>query len=117
MNERATVDDPEVLIVGAGPSGAVAAFELARKDFKVVWLEQGDWNLPDDFMGDKPQWELARLKQWHPSPDTRSNEADYPINAENSPLEQLLLTASVAAAFSTPDTASAPFRQTSASRP
>jgi choline dehydrogenase-like flavoprotein len=90
MNEKATVEDADVLIVGAGPSGAVAAFELARKGFKVVCLEQGEWNLPDDFTGDKPQWELARLKQWHPSPNTRGNEADYPINAENSPLEPLL---------------------------
>ena len=90
MNEKATVEDADVLIVGAGPSGAVAAFELARKGFTVVCLEQGDWNLPDDFTGDKPQWELARLKQWHPSPNTRNNEADYPINAANSPLEPLM---------------------------
>ena len=90
MNEKATVENADVLIVGAGPSGAVAAYELARKGFKVVCLEQGDWNLPDDFTGDKPQWDLARLKQWHPSPNTRGNEADYPINAENSPLEPLL---------------------------
>ncbi|MFZ2012704.1 MAG: GMC family oxidoreductase [Nocardioides sp.] len=90
MNEQATVEGADVLIVGAGPSGAVAAYELARRGFKVVCLEQGDWNLPDDFTGDKPQWELARLKQWHPSPNTRGNEADYPINAENSPLEPLL---------------------------
>ena len=33
---------------------------------------------------------LARLKQWHASPNTRGNEADYPINAENSPLEPLM---------------------------
>ncbi len=90
MNEKATAEDADVLIVGAGPSGAVAAFELARKGFKVVCLEQGEWNLPDDFTGDKPQWELARLKRWHPSPNTRGNEADYPINAENSPLEPLM---------------------------
>lgn len=90
MNEQATVEDADVLIVGAGPSGAVAAFELARKGYKIVCLEQGVWNLPDDFTGDKPQWELARLKRWHPSPNTRGNAADYPINAENSPLEPLL---------------------------
>lgn len=90
MNEQATVEDADVLIVGSGPSGAVAAFELARSGFKVVCLEQGDWHLPDDFTGDKPQWDLARLKQWHPSPNTRGNDADYPINADNSPLEPLV---------------------------
>lgn len=87
---QAAVEDADVLIVGAGPSGAVAAYELAKRGFKVVCLEQGDWNLPDDFTGDKPSWELARLKQWHPSPNRRGNDADYPINADNSPLEPLL---------------------------
>ena len=90
VNVQAAVEDADVLIVGAGPSGAVAAYELARRGFKVVCLEQGEWNLPDDFTGDKPSWELARLKQWHPSPNRRGNDADYPINADNSPLEPLL---------------------------
>ncbi len=90
MGQKAIVEDADVLIVGAGPSGAVAALELARKGFKVVCLEQGQWNLPDDFTGDKPQWELARLKQWHASPNKRGNEADYPVNADNSPFEPLL---------------------------
>ena len=35
--------DPDVLIVGAGPSGAVAALRLAQEGFKVTVLEQGDW--------------------------------------------------------------------------
>lgn len=87
---QATVEDADVLIVGAGPSGAVAAYELARNGFKVVCLEQGEWNLPDDFTGDKPQWELARLKKWNFNPNTRGNEADYPINAHNSPMEPLM---------------------------
>ena len=34
---------PEVLIVGAGASGAVAAKRLAEEGFDVVCLEQGDW--------------------------------------------------------------------------
>jgi choline dehydrogenase-like flavoprotein len=90
MSKQAAVEEADVLIVGAGPSGAVAAWELARQGFKIVCLEQGDWNLPDDFTGDKPQWDLARLKQWHASPNIRGNEADYPINADNSPLEPLM---------------------------
>ena len=35
--------DPDVLIVGAGPSGAVAAKRLAEDGFRVTVLEQGDW--------------------------------------------------------------------------
>ena len=41
--------DPDVLIVGAGPSGAVAAKRLAEEGFRVVVLEQGDW--PDYAQG------------------------------------------------------------------
>lgn len=84
------VSDVDALIIGAGPAGGVAALELATRGFKVVCLEQGDWNLPDDFTGNKPEWELARLKQWHPSPNRRGRDTDYPINADNSPLEPLI---------------------------
>ena len=42
-----------------------AALELARQGLKVVCLEQGGWNLPDDFTAGKPEWELTRLKQWN----------------------------------------------------
>ena len=35
--------EPDVLIVGAGPSGAIAAKRLAEEGFTVLVLEQGDW--------------------------------------------------------------------------
>ncbi|MFD8097381.1 GMC family oxidoreductase [Streptomyces malaysiensis] len=79
-----------MLIVGAGASGGVAALELAGRGFRVVCLEQGDWALPDDFTGDKPQWELTRLKQWHPSPNTRGRKDDYPVDTKESPIEPLM---------------------------
>lgn len=80
----------DVLIIGAGASGGVAALELVNRGFSVVALEQGGWYLPDDFTGDKPQWELSRLKQWHPSPNVRANEADYGVEASESPIEPLM---------------------------
>ena len=39
-------DDPDVVIVGAGASGAAVAWSLAAAGFKVVCLEQGDWVNP-----------------------------------------------------------------------
>ncbi|WP_262985415.1 GMC family oxidoreductase [Streptomyces antnestii] len=79
-----------MLIVGAGASGGVAALELATRGFRVVCLEQGDWALPDDFTGGKPAWELTRLKQWHPSPNVRGRQSDYPVGTEESPIEPLM---------------------------
>ena len=85
-----TDQDVDVLIVGAGASGGVAALELASRGLKVVCLEQGGWNLPDDFTAGKPEWELTRLKQWNSSPNVRQNQADYPIDSTDSPVEPLM---------------------------
>lgn len=89
-NKKSDAKDADVLIVGAGASGGVAALELIRRGFTVVCLEQGDWALNDDFTGDKPQWELARLKQWNAAPNTRAAASDYPIDTTESPIEPLM---------------------------
>ncbi|ORB27922.1 GMC family oxidoreductase [Mycolicibacterium parafortuitum] len=85
-----TRSDADVLIVGAGASGSVAALELASRGFRVVCLEQGDWALPDDFPAGKPEWELARLKQWNSSPNVRQAASDYPVDSAESPIEPLM---------------------------
>lgn len=90
MNTQHDHEDADVLIVGAGASGGVAALELASRGFRVVCLEQGDWALPDDFTGGKPEWELTRLKQWHPSPNVRGRKSDYPVDTKESPIEPLM---------------------------
>ncbi|MEU1942590.1 GMC family oxidoreductase [Streptomyces sp. NPDC020125] len=90
MNTQHGHGDADVLIVGAGASGGVAALELASRGFRVVCLEQGDWALPDDFTGGKPEWELTRLKQWNPSPNVRGRESDYPVDTKESPIEPLM---------------------------
>ena len=51
--------ETDVLIVGAGASGGVAALELATRGIKVVCLEQGDWDLPDD----EAAWLRKRARQ------------------------------------------------------
>ena len=88
-----SVDLPEVadvLVIGAGASGAVAVKELAEHGFSVVCLEQGTWTPPDSFAGDKPEWELVKQKQWHPNPNVRGGASDYPVDTSESDVNPLM---------------------------
>jgi len=74
----------DVLIVGAGPAGAVAALRLAQAGVAVVALEQGYWHDRDNYRGAMWDWELAADKPWSPFPMTRRGPADYPIDTSES---------------------------------
>lgn len=82
MSTSPSVDDVDVAIIGAGPSGAVAAHTLASNGLKVVCLEQGDWVSPADYPGNKPEYELLLDRKWSWNPNTRARQADYPLNLE-----------------------------------
>lgn len=86
-NERSRAD---VLIIGAGASGSVAANHLAEAGFKVICLEQGGWVNASEFPGDKPEWELLAQKQWHPNPNVRARAADYPCETTDSDVNPLM---------------------------
>jgi choline dehydrogenase-like flavoprotein len=86
-------DRADVLIIGAGAGGSVAARHLAEAGFKVVCLEQGRWENPSDFPGDKPEWELVADAQWSPNPNTRQHPADYPLEISESPITPVMFNA------------------------
>jgi choline dehydrogenase-like flavoprotein len=84
MPEHDVADVADVLIVGGGTSGGVAAKHLAMQGLSVVVLEQGHWTNPSDMPGDKPEYELVGGKQWNPDPNVRGKVEDYPIDCSDS---------------------------------
>jgi hypothetical protein len=79
----------DVLIIGAGASGGVAARHLAASGYSVVCLDQGHWTDPASYPGASPLWEVLASQRWSSSPAIRRNRADYPIDLQASDLGAL----------------------------
>ena len=80
----------DVLIIGAGASGSVAAKRLGEEGLKVVCLEQGDWPDYDKARADKPDFELLKGRDWNWNPITRKWPGDYPIDESESDITALM---------------------------
>jgi len=76
----------DVLIIGAGASGAAVAWSLAETKMHILCLEQGDWMKPSEYPSSGRDWEARQLNDFHYSPNRRARETDYPINDDNSPI-------------------------------
>lgn len=77
----------DVLIIGAGASGAAFAWSLSETRMNILCLEQGDWIRSDDYPGLRDDWEARQLGDWGFSPNTRQRPEDYPINDGGSPIQ------------------------------
>lgn len=85
--------ETDILIVGAGASGGVAAQHLAAAGIKVTCLEQGEWPDENRFIGRRPDWELLAEPRWSPNPNVRLWESDYPVDASESDIDPLMFNA------------------------
>ncbi len=56
--------DPDVLVIGAGPTGAVAAKRFVSAGMRVVVLEQGDWPDYSKARANHPDFELTAGRNW-----------------------------------------------------
>ena len=84
---------PDVLIIGAGASGAVVAWSLARAGLRVVCLEQGDWVDPRSYAHWGPDWERRRQTDWAKDPNVRARPEDYPLDNRDTPITPLMFNA------------------------
>jgi len=69
---RPTDEIVDVLIVGAGASGAAVAWSLAETRMKILCLEQGDWIKSTEFPSNGRDWEARRYTDFDISPNRRA---------------------------------------------
>lgn len=86
-------DQVDVVIIGAGASGAVTAWRLARAGLSVVCLERGGWIDYDKVPSQSTDWELARQTTHHPNPNVRANLWDYPIDESEAAIKPMMYNA------------------------
>ena len=83
----------DVLIVGAGASGAAFAWSLVKDGFNVLCLEQGGWTNPSEYPTNQLDWEIHRQTDFNPDPNFRGLPEDYPVNDTDSPIAPLMYNA------------------------
>lgn len=89
----ATGEHSEVVIIGAGASGAAVAWRLARAGVQVTCLERGGWVDYDQVPSKARDWELARQTTHHPNPNVRRNAWDYLIDDADAAIKPMMYNA------------------------
>ena len=80
-------EDPvDVLVVGAGASGAAFAWSMADTRMRIVCLEQGDWMNSANYPSTTQSWEVQQHGAFSIDPNVRGLQTDYPINNDASPI-------------------------------
>jgi choline dehydrogenase-like flavoprotein len=78
MAQKRKPDRVDVVIIGAGASGATAAKVLTERGMQVVGLERGPWRKRDSFGGD----ELANVNRYNLWPDPILNPRTFRASAD-----------------------------------
>ncbi|MCM2502687.1 GMC family oxidoreductase [Aureimonas altamirensis] len=74
----------DVLIVGAGATGSLAALVLAEAGLDVVCLEQGSWVEAADHPHLHADWSWQRRTNWSPDVNKRRHPDDFPVTSDSS---------------------------------
>ncbi|MDA0262631.1 MAG: GMC family oxidoreductase [Chloroflexi bacterium] len=86
-------DIADVIVVGAGASGAAFTWSLAQAGINVVCLEQGGWVPTDAFPTAEHDAQLHWQTDFHPDPTFRRLPEDYPVNEDETPIAPLMYNA------------------------
>ncbi|HZA25114.1 MAG TPA: NAD(P)-binding protein [Dehalococcoidia bacterium] len=86
-------DIADVLVIGAGASGAAFTWSLTQSGIKVVCLEQGGWVPLNAFQTSEPDRQIHWQTDFHPNPNQRQLPEDYPVNEEETPISPLMYNA------------------------
>ena len=76
----------DILIIGAGASGAASAWNLSNLNLKITCLEQGPMINKKTYSFNSINREINKLNNFNPDPNYRKLDSDYPINSDNSPI-------------------------------
>lgn len=79
-----TNEPVDVLIIGAGASGAAIAWSLLETRMRILCLEQGEHLQDRDFPSRREDYELSRYGEFSCDPNVRKLKQDYPVNSQNS---------------------------------
>ncbi|MDE0308147.1 MAG: GMC family oxidoreductase [Albidovulum sp.] len=77
-------DPVDVLIIGAGASGAAFAWSIIDTRMRILCLEQGPRIADKEFPSRRDDYELARYAEFSCDPNVRRLKQDYPINSSDS---------------------------------
>ena len=87
MNTEPNFEPADVLIIGAGASGATVAWNLAETKMRIVCLEQGGWTNPATYPSTGRDWETRAQSDFSINPNRRQGPADYPVNDDDCPIK------------------------------
>jgi choline dehydrogenase-like flavoprotein len=79
-----TQEPVDVLIIGAGASGAAFAWSMADTRMRILCLEQGEWMNPAQYPTTGRDGELRQMTEFSFNPNVRGRVTDYPVNNDDS---------------------------------